>query len=96
MVKNSPAKWETWVPSLGWEDPLGEGMQPTSVSLPGDPMDKGNWRAIVHEVTKSQRVRTTKGLSITQQELTYGAVRISAVQQYHYLNLSFLPIATIH
>ena len=22
MVKNSPAIWETWVQSLGWEDPL--------------------------------------------------------------------------
>ena len=22
LVKNPPAKWETWVPSLGWEDPL--------------------------------------------------------------------------
>ena len=21
-VKNPPAKWETWVQSLGWEDPL--------------------------------------------------------------------------
>ena len=26
MVKNLPAMWETWVPSLGWEDPLEEGM----------------------------------------------------------------------
>ena len=25
-VKNPPAVWETWVPSLGWEDPLEEGM----------------------------------------------------------------------
>jgi len=22
LVKNPPAVWETWVPSLGWEDPL--------------------------------------------------------------------------
>ena len=22
MVKNPPAMWETWVQSLGWEDPL--------------------------------------------------------------------------
>ena len=22
MVKNLPAMWETWLPSLGWEDPL--------------------------------------------------------------------------
>ena len=25
MVKNSPAMWETSVPSLGWEDSLGKG-----------------------------------------------------------------------
>ena len=26
IVKNLPAKWETWVQSLGQEDPLEEGM----------------------------------------------------------------------
>ena len=26
LVKKLPAMWETWVRSLGWEDPLGEGM----------------------------------------------------------------------
>ena len=26
MVKNLTAMQETWVASLGWEDPLGEGM----------------------------------------------------------------------
>ena len=26
LVKNPPAMWETWVRSLGWEDPLEEGM----------------------------------------------------------------------
>ena len=26
VVKNPPAMWETWVRSLGWEDPLEEGM----------------------------------------------------------------------
>ena len=25
-VKNLPAMWETWVRSLGWEDPLEKGM----------------------------------------------------------------------
>ena len=25
-VKNPPAVWETWVRTLGWEDPLEEGM----------------------------------------------------------------------
>ena len=34
MVKNLPAMWETWFLSLGWEDPLEEGM--ASVFLPGE------------------------------------------------------------
>ena len=25
LVKNPPAMWETWVRSLGWEDPPGKG-----------------------------------------------------------------------
>ena len=25
LVKNPPAMWETWVGSLGWEDPLEKG-----------------------------------------------------------------------
>ena len=25
LLKNPPAMWETWVPSLGWEDPLEKG-----------------------------------------------------------------------
>ena len=29
--KNPPAMWETWVQSLGWEDPLKEGMETTPV-----------------------------------------------------------------
>ena len=36
MVKNSPAMWETWVQSLGWEDLLEEGMATTPVFLPGE------------------------------------------------------------
>ena len=26
LVKNPPTRWETWVGSLGWEDPLEKGM----------------------------------------------------------------------
>ena len=35
-VKHLPTMQETWVQSLGWEDPLEEGMQPTPVFLPGE------------------------------------------------------------
>ena len=36
MVKNLPAIQETWVQSLGQEDPLEEGIEPTPVFLPGE------------------------------------------------------------
>ena len=34
LVKNLPAMWETWVQSLGWEDPPGKGMATHSSILP--------------------------------------------------------------
>ena len=30
LVKNPPAMWETWVRSLGWEDPLEKGERPST------------------------------------------------------------------
>ena len=36
MVKNLSAMQETWVQSLGQEDPLEKGMQTTPVFLPGE------------------------------------------------------------
>ena len=55
MVKNPPAMQETWVWSLGWEDPLQEGMATHSSILTWKiPMDTGTWQATVHEVTTSQ------------------------------------------
>ena len=35
LVKNPPAMWETWVQSLGWEDPLEKGTITTPVFWPG-------------------------------------------------------------
>ena len=55
MVKNLPAMQETWVPSLGWEDPLEEGMAThTSIIAWRIPMDRRAWQATVHGVAKSQ------------------------------------------
>ena len=54
MVKNMPAMWETWVRSLGWEDPLEEGMATHSSILAWRiPIDRGAWWAIVLGVAKS-------------------------------------------
>ena len=35
LVKNPPAKWKTWVPSLGWENPLEKGKATHSSILAG-------------------------------------------------------------
>ena len=36
LVKNLPTMRETWVRSLGWEDPLEKGKAPTAVLWPGE------------------------------------------------------------
>ena len=55
IVKNLPAMQETWVQSLGWEDPLKEGMATHSSTLAWKiPMDRGTWYATIHDVTKSR------------------------------------------
>ena len=54
-VKNAPAMWETWVWSLGWEDPLEEGMATHSSILAWRiPMDRGAWWPTAHGAEKSQ------------------------------------------
>ena len=56
VVKNPPAMWETWVQSLGWEDPLDEGMATHSSILAWRiPMERGAWQAAVHGISKSQK-----------------------------------------
>ena len=53
--KNPPAMWGTWVQSLGWEDPLEEGMANHSNILAWEiPMDRGAWWAAVHGVAQNQ------------------------------------------
>ena len=50
-----PEMQETWVQSLGQEDPQRRKWQQTPVFLPGNPMDRGPWRATVHRLTEETR-----------------------------------------
>ena len=55
MVKNPLAIQETWVQSLGWEDPLEKGdSYPLQYSCLENPTDRGAWQATVHGVAKSR------------------------------------------
>ena len=54
MVKTTPALQDTWVQSLGWEDPLEEGVATHSSILTWRiPMDRGAWQTTVLGVAKS-------------------------------------------
>ena len=55
QVKNLPAMQETWVRSLGWEEPLEEGMAThSSILALRIPMDRGAWQATNQATAKSQ------------------------------------------
>ena len=55
MVKNLCVALKTQVRSLGWEDPLEEGMATHSSILAWRiPVDRGAWRAIAHGVVKTR------------------------------------------
>ena len=46
--------WETWVQSLGWEDPLEKGIAThSSVLAWRTHMDRGTWRAATYGVAES-------------------------------------------
>ena len=53
MVKNLPAMQETWVQSLGQDNPLEKGMDIRSSVLAGEPHEQRSLAAAVHRVTKS-------------------------------------------
>ena len=55
LVKNPPTMWETWVQSLGWEDPLEKGKATHSSILA--------WR--ISSSMESQRVDLTEQLSLS-------------------------------
>jgi hypothetical protein len=55
MEKNPPAMQETWVQSLGWEDPLEDGMAtPSNILAWRILMNRGAWQTVAHGDGKSQ------------------------------------------
>ena len=71
LVKNC-LQQETWVQSLGWEDPLEEGMATHSKVLSWRiPTDRGAWRATVHGVAKSQTWLSTNNYKRYQNHVSF-------------------------
>ena len=55
MVKNLPLMRETWIQSLGWEDPLEEGMAiHSSIPVWRILMDRGGWQAKGHGILQTR------------------------------------------
>ena len=76
IVKNPLAMQETWVRSLGWEDPLEEGMATHSSILAWRiPMDRGAWRATYSpwghkELDMTERLSTAQHLHLAFKSFT--------------------------
>ena len=70
---------ETLVRSLGWEDPLEEGMTALLYSFLEKPMDRGAWQATVHRVTKSwtrlKQLSTQHTYTHTNSKVEQGSVK---------------------
>ena len=73
MVKNPPAVQETWVPSLGWEDPLEEGMA-TYSSIRA-------WTRVGHDwVTKHSKAQSMSAwMSDTYRTVLYKGESVTSV-----------------
>ena len=76
QVKNLPAMWETWILSLGWEDPLEKGKATHSSILAWRiPMD-----CIIHRVTKSQTRLSDVHFHFHSSASVLGVLQFSSVQ----------------
>ena len=73
---------ETWVRSLGWEDPLEEGMT-THSSIPARriPVDRGTWRATVHRVAESRTQLSDQAQHSTHGQIVYEMIQRKEEQQ---------------
>ena len=75
LVKNPPAMWEIWVQSLGWEDPLEEGM---ATQYSGLENPHGQKSLASYSPRGSQRVRQDRAPRHSNPELgARGGVGVS-------------------
>ena len=75
MVKNLPAMQETWVRSLGWEDPLEEDMTTPPVFLPGESPwteEPGKLQSKGHKKSDmTERLSTAQHIGVNIREISH-------------------------
>ena len=82
MVKNLTAMRETWVQSLGWEDPLVEGMAThLGILARRISMDRGAWRATVHEGHKELDMAEQLSIALDSDALSPPQSTCSSLQR---------------
>ena len=78
-VKNLPAMRETWVWTLGWEDPLEKGTAyPLAYSGLENSTDRGAWWAAVHGVAESRHDRVTFTFSLPNSFMKTNTVSVNS------------------
>ena len=60
LVKNPPVMWETWVQTLGWEEPLEKGTSTHFSIQPGECIVHASQR-VGHDTTERLSVHFTPG-----------------------------------
>ena len=81
MVKNLPAMWETWVWSLGWEDPLEKGTATHSTILAWRiPWIEEPDRLTVHGVAKSRTPVSNFHCSFSTNNLRIKATELATTE----------------
>ena len=68
LVKNLPARWETWVQSLGWEDPLEKGKATHSSIMAWRIPWTSPWGHKASDATKRLSLSLRKKLILTRYE----------------------------
>ena len=77
MVKNLPAMRETWVQSLGQEDPSEKGMVPTPLFMPGE--FHGQRILAGYSPRGCKESYTTKRLTLLLSQLIYNVMLVSGI-----------------
>ena len=92
LVKSTPTVQETWVQSLGWEDPLEKERLPTPVFWPGE------FHGLFHGVTKSFSLHfiSLQIIKTCEYRTTQLVLRISYFSFTHRSSKLFIQVAFIY